>query len=81
MRTRTAEHNYQIIEDIRHTASIVATMPPDLRASAIAAYKAALRGVYMYYGGVSILNALCCLPIREFPLASTFAEEETQRRE
>lgn len=57
----------QIIEQIRHKASIVHSLPPSIKAEAVNAYVIALRWVYIYNGIVAVIGFLVCLPVRFLP--------------
>ena len=62
----------QIIEQIRHSATIIPELPPKLKVAAITSYAVALRTVFICQAACSILAVLCCIPIQENPLPCVF---------
>ncbi|OBZ77059.1 Multidrug resistance protein fnx1 [Grifola frondosa] len=71
---------FQIIEDIRHSTSIIPTLSPHLRKAAVDSYADALRVVFICQAAMNFLCLLCCLAIQESPLPGTHEEQEAQYR-
>lgn len=75
------KHSAELIDQIRHTSSIVKTLDPDTREAAIAAYSTGLYWVFVTNLVVAGVGFLCSLPITEYPLPGSFEEEAEQRRQ
>lgn len=71
----------QIIDRIRHVATSIKEMPPAVQNAARTSYRNALHGVFGLNLGVAVLCLLFTLPLREYALPSSFAEEEENRRQ
>lgn len=69
------------IERIRHVATSIKEMPPAVQVAARTSYRNALHGVFGLNLGVAVLCLLCTLPLREYALPASFAEEEEHRRQ
>lgn len=74
------DHAAELIDQIRHTSSIVKTLDPKTREAAIAAYSTGLYWVFAANLVVACVGFLCALPLKEYPLPGSFEEEEEQRR-
>lgn len=68
------------IDLIRTESTAIATLPPLLKAAAIASYQKALSSVFILNAGVAVLTLLACVGLHEYALPGSFAEEEEQRR-
>jgi len=66
----------ELIQRIRHSTSVIATLDPPLRDAAVAAYSSALRAVFICQAVTAFLVVLSCLPIEEFPLPGTHEEQQ-----
>lgn len=71
----------QTIERIRHVATSIKEMPPAIQVAARTSYRNALHGVFGLNLGVAVLCLLFTLPLREYALPASFAEEEEHRRQ
>ncbi|KAH7890122.1 major facilitator superfamily domain-containing protein [Phlebopus sp. FC_14] len=67
----------EIIEKIRHSAKLVAVLPPDLQRAARDSYAVALRAVFILAGCSTLLAFLVRLPIPEKTLDRSSTKEET----
>lgn len=67
-----------IIEQIRHSASIVRGLPPMQREAAVLSYQSALRAVFVANLAVSALTLLCSLPIKEYPLPDSIKPDDAK---
>ncbi|GAA6002939.1 hypothetical protein JCM10207_001909 [Rhodosporidiobolus poonsookiae] len=76
----TGHGSAKIIDQIRHVATSIPSLSPSLQQSARDSYHLALRAVFFLNLGVAILCFLFTLPIREYALPSSFAEEESRRQ-
>ncbi|GAA5875328.1 hypothetical protein JCM3774_005780 [Rhodotorula dairenensis] len=77
----TGPGSSEIIDRIRHVATSIKEMPPAVQIAARTSYRNALHGVFGLNLGVAALCLLFTLPLREYPLPSSFAEEEENRRQ
>lgn len=71
----------QIIDQIRHVATSIPSLPAPLQQAARDSYRYALRAVFLLNLGVAVTCFLTTLPIREYPLPGSFEEEEEHRRQ
>ncbi|GAA5983531.1 hypothetical protein JCM10908_000321 [Rhodotorula pacifica] len=71
----------ETIERIRHVATSIKDMPPAVRLAARTSYRNALHGVFGLNLGVAVLCLIFTLPLREYALPASFAEEEENRRQ
>ncbi|BGP55673.1 hypothetical protein JCM8202v2_003278 [Rhodotorula sphaerocarpa] len=71
----------ETIDRIRHVATAIKELPPTLQVAARTSYRHALHGVFGLNLGVAVLCLLFTLPLREYPLPSSFAEEAENRRQ
>lgn len=71
----------QTIDQIRHVATSIPTLPPAIQQAARDSYRYALRAVFLLNLGVAVACFLTTLPIREYPLPGSFEEEEEHRRQ
>ncbi|KAH9844047.1 vacuolar amino acid permease [Rhodofomes roseus] len=64
----------EIIEQIRHSTSMIPQLEPHLRQAAVDSYADALRIVFICQAVANLLCFLCCIPIQEnsLPCVSTF---------
>ncbi|KAF8308601.1 vacuolar amino acid permease [Clavulina sp. PMI_390] len=62
----------ELIDKIRHSTNIIPNLDPELRAIAIASWRIALRGVFIFNAGFAVIALLACIPFQEFDLPSTF---------
>jgi len=69
-----------IIENIRHSTSIIPDLSPSLRHAATQSYADALRIVFICQTAMNFICFLCCLPIQENPLPGTHEEQEAAHR-
>lgn len=71
----------QIIDQIRHVATSIPSLPPAIQQSARDSYNVALRSVF----ALNLIIAVACWvsiwPLKEYPLPGSFAEEDEQRRQ
>ncbi|GAA5982820.1 hypothetical protein JCM5350_002999 [Sporobolomyces pararoseus] len=77
----TGPGSSKIIEKIRHVSTIIPSLPPHDQILARQSYLVALRSVFILNLVVAVLCFLTSLPIREYKLPETFAEEERERAE
>jgi hypothetical protein len=70
-----------MIEKIRHVSTIIPSLPPHEQSLARQSYLVALRSVFMLNLVVAVLCFLTSLPIKEYKLPESFAEEERERAE
>ncbi|GAA5846704.1 hypothetical protein JCM3766R1_002886 [Sporobolomyces carnicolor] len=75
----TGPGSSKIIEKIRHVSTLIPSLPREQRLLARESYLVALRSVFVLNLVVAVLCFLTSLPIREYKLPETFAEEERQR--
>ncbi|GAA5892113.1 hypothetical protein JCM5296_004065 [Sporobolomyces johnsonii] len=71
----------KVIEKIRHVATSIPSLPPHQQQAARDSYNSALRAVFLLNLAVAVVCFLSSLPIREYPLHGSFAEEEEARRQ
>ncbi|KAI0676872.1 MFS general substrate transporter [Trametes maxima] len=69
-------HAVEIIENIRHSTTIIPELSPDLRKAAVDSYADALRVVFICQAAMNFFCFLCCLPIQENPLPGSHEEQE-----
>ncbi|BGO99762.1 hypothetical protein NBRC10513v2_003990 [Rhodotorula toruloides] len=69
------------IDQIRHVATSIPSLPPAIQQAARDSYRYALRAVFLLNLGVAVACFLTTLPIREYPLPGSFEEEEQHRRQ
>ncbi|GAA6032612.1 hypothetical protein JCM8097_004838 [Rhodosporidiobolus ruineniae] len=70
----------EIIDQIRHVATSIPSLPPALQVAARTSYATALCAVFVLNLAVAVVCFLTTLPIREYPLPGSFEEEEAERR-
>jgi len=70
----------ELIEQIRHSTSLIPTLEPALRQAAVDSYADALRIVFICQAAANFLCLICCIPIQESPLPGTHAEQEESYR-
>ncbi|KAJ3002164.1 hypothetical protein NUW54_g5995 [Trametes sanguinea] len=66
----------EIIENIRHSTTIIPELSPELRKAAVDSYADALRVVFICQAAMNFICFLCCLPIQENPLPGSHEEQE-----
>ncbi|GAA5996745.1 uncharacterized protein JCM10292_003177 [Rhodotorula paludigena] len=71
----------EIIDKIRHVATSIRWLPPVLQLAARESYRLALRAVFLLGLGVGFACFLTSLPLKEYALPGSFAEEEESRRQ
>ncbi|KAG8715102.1 hypothetical protein FRC09_016923, partial [Ceratobasidium sp. 395] len=76
----TGPGSEEIIQRIRHSTAIIATLEEPLREVAIQSYQKALKSVFIGQAVLSFFTYLCCLPIEENPLPGSHEEQEQQER-
>ncbi|OSC99177.1 MFS general substrate transporter [Trametes coccinea BRFM310] len=69
-------HAVEIIENIRHSTTIIPELSPELRKAAVDSYADALRVVFICQAAMNFICFLCCLPIQENPLPGSHEEQE-----
>ncbi|OJT13552.1 Multidrug resistance protein fnx1 [Trametes pubescens] len=67
---------FEIIEQIRHSTTIIPQLSPELRKAAVDSYADALRVVFICQAVLNFMCFLCCLPIQENPLPGSHEEQE-----
>ncbi|GAA6022956.1 hypothetical protein JCM11491_005482 [Sporobolomyces phaffii] len=77
----TGHGSSKIIDKIRHVSTIIPSLPTHEQTLARASYLVALRSVFVLNLVVAVLCFLTSLPIREYKLPESFAEEERERAE
>ncbi|KAG9002808.1 hypothetical protein FRB94_003611 [Tulasnella sp. JGI-2019a] len=68
----------EIIQNIRHSITIIPNLDPATRRAAVESWGLSLRIVYLAQMSVAILTFISCLFIEENPLPGTMAEQEEQ---
>ncbi|KAL1946941.1 hypothetical protein VTO73DRAFT_15045 [Trametes versicolor] len=66
----------EIIDQIRHSTTIIPQLSPELRKAAVDSYADALRVVFICQAVLNFMCFLCCLPIQENPLPGSHEEQE-----
>ncbi|KAH9853757.1 MFS general substrate transporter [Lenzites betulinus] len=66
----------EIINNIRHSTTIIPELSPELRKAAVDSYSDALRVVFICQAALNFMCFLCCLPIQENPLPGSHEEQE-----
>jgi len=76
----TGPEAFEIIEQIRHSTTIIPELPVPLRVAAVTSYADALKAVFICQVACHALALVCCLPIQENPLPATMEEQERLQR-
>lgn len=71
----------EIIDRVRHESTAVKTLPPGPQAAAVQSYVRGLRAVFILNACVAFCAFLCTLCIKEYPLPSTFNEQQEADRQ
>jgi len=72
----TGPGSLEIIEQIRHSTTIIPELSLSNRVAAITSYADALRAVFICQVACGVLAFVCCIPIQENPLPATMEEQD-----
>jgi MFS family permease len=82
LRQRITMHGAEaVIDQIRHSTSIIPDLEPWLRKAAIDSYADSLRVVFLAITASSLLALIFTIPIQENPLPGSMEEQEQQYEE